>query len=189
MTPGPEATAETSLAEATLVVIDPNGRRIRVPLFPFPFRMGRAPDNNLVLRDTRISRNHAQIARNANHFVLEDLGSRHGTWVNGERIAKSRPLEGSERIEFGVPDGYQIHFTRTGEEIRKLMDRPAAADTGRTGSANLEKLRAVLEVARSLQSSFSTDDVLGIAILETIVSIVASKAGSSCGCTFRRSFT
>lgn len=176
MTPGPEATAETSLAEATLVVIDPNGRRIRVPLFPFPFRMGRAPDNNLVLRDTRISRNHAQIARNANHFVLEDLGSRHGTWVNGERIAKSRPLEGSERIEFGVPDGYQIHFTRTGEEIRKLMDRPAAADTGRTGSANLEKLRAVLEVARSLQSSFSTDDVLNT-VLDAALAATGAERG------------
>jgi pSer/pThr/pTyr-binding forkhead associated (FHA) protein len=102
MTPSPEATVEV---QATLVVVDPNGRRIRVPLFPFPFRMGRAPDNNLVLRDTRISRNHAQIARNDGHFVLEDLGSRHGVWVNGERVEKSRRLEGSDRIEFGVPDG------------------------------------------------------------------------------------
>jgi sigma-B regulation protein RsbU (phosphoserine phosphatase) len=183
MTPGPEATSETALADATLVVIDPNGRRIRVPLFPFPFRMGRAPDNNLVLRDTRISRNHAQIARvdrlsdpaTQGHFVIQDLGSRHGTWVNGERIEKSRPLEGSERIEFGVPDGYQIHFTRTGEEIRKLLDRPSA-DTGRTGSANLEKLRAVLEVARSLQSSFSADDVLNT-VLDAALSVTGAERG------------
>jgi len=183
MTPGPEGTSETALAEATLVVIDPNGRRIRVPLFPFPFRMGRAPDNNLVLRDTRISRNHAQIARvdrlsdpsAQGHFVIEDLGSRHGTWVNGERIEKSRPLEGSERIEFGVPDGYQIHFTRTGEEIRKLLDRPSA-DTGRTGSTNLEKLRAVLEVARSLQSSFSTDDVLNT-VLDAALAVTRAERG------------
>ena len=105
------------------MVIDPNGRRLRVPLFPFPFRMGRGPDNNLVLRDSRVSRNHAQIARNDGHYFLEDLGSRHGIWVNGERVEKARRLEGSERIEFGVPDGYQIHFTRTGDEIRQA---PAA---------------------------------------------------------------
>jgi serine phosphatase RsbU (regulator of sigma subunit) len=184
MTPSPsrEATAETPLAEATLVVIDPNGRRIRVPLSAFPFRMGRAPDNNLVLRDSRISRNHAQIARHDGRFVLEDLGSRHGTWVNGERVEKSRALEGSERIEFGVPDGYQIHFTRTGEEIRRLLDRPAAfsdspgSDTGRTGSANLEKLRAVLEVARSLQSSFSTDDVLNT-VLDAALAVTGAERG------------
>jgi len=176
MTPGPEATAETPLAEATLVVVDPNGRRIRVPLFPFPFRMGRAPDNNLVLRDTRVSRNHAQIARNDGRFLLEDLGSRHGVWVNGERVEKSRLLEGSERIEFGVPDGYQIHFTRTGAEIQKLLARPVSAETGRSGSANLEKLRAVLEVARSLQSSFSTDDVLNT-VLDAALAVTGAERG------------
>jgi len=179
MTPSPEVTVEV---QAALVVVDPNGRRIRVPLFPFPFRMGRSPDNNLVLRDTRISRNHAQIARNDGYFVLEDLGSRHGVWVNGERIEKSRRLDGSERIEFGVPDGYQIHFTRTGDEIQKLLARPKAplespgGDTGRAGSANLEKLRAVLEVARSLQSSFSTDDVLNT-VLDAALAVTGLERG------------
>ena len=115
-------------------MIDPNGRRTRVPLFPFPFRMGRAPDNNLILRDSRVSRNHAQIAHAEGRFVLEDLGSRHGVWVNGQRLAKSMPLQGSERIEFGVPDGYQIHFTRSGEELQRLLNKPVPGDTtGRPG--------------------------------------------------------
>src|SRR5665213_2055694 len=116
MAPGPEAAA-------SLVVIDPNGRRTRLPLVP-PFRMGRAPDNHLVLRDSRVSRNHAQIVFREGSFILEDLGSRHGVWVNGQRVEKSRKLEGSEQIEFGVPDGYQLHFTRTGEELRRLLNKP-----------------------------------------------------------------
>src|SRR5580704_6122482 len=181
MTPDPEVNAaapgpETAMSDAALVVVDPNGRRVRVPLYPFPFRMGRAPENNLVLRDTRVSRNHAQIARADGEFILEDLGSRHGIWVNGERVEKSRRLEGAERIEFGVPDGYQIHFTRTGDEIQKLLARPVTGDTGRTGSANLEKLRAVLEVARSLQSSFSTDDVLNT-VLDAALSVTGAERG------------
>ena len=176
MTANPEVTAEAPLAEATLIVVDPNGRRVRVPVFPFPFRMGRAPDNNLILRDSRVSRNHAQIARSDGHFVLEDLGSRHGIWVNGARVEKSLRLEGSERIEFGVPDGYQIHFTRTGEEIQKLMARPPVSDSSRTGASNLEKLRAVLEVARSLQSSFSTDDVLNT-VLDAALAVTGAERG------------
>jgi sigma-B regulation protein RsbU (phosphoserine phosphatase) len=182
MTPNPEtgpvmAAQETAIADAALVVVDPNGRRVRMPLFPFPFRMGRAPDNNLILRDSRVSRNHAQIARSDSNYVLEDLGSRHGVWVNGERVEKSRPLEASDRIEFGVPDGYQIHFTRTGDEIKKLLARPAASDTSRTGgSANLEKLRAVLEVARSLQSSFSTDDVLNT-VIDAALAVTGAERG------------
>src|ERR1700722_2148466 len=175
MTPVPEAPAAES--PAALVVIDPNGRRIRVPLFPFPFKMGRAPDNHLVLRDSRVSRNHAQIVHADGHCVLEDLGSRHGVWVNGKRLAKSKVLEGSERIEFGVPEGYQIHFTRSGEELQRLLNRPVpGATTGRAGNTNLEKLRAVLEVGRSLQSSFSTDDVLNT-VLDAALAVTGAERG------------
>jgi serine phosphatase RsbU (regulator of sigma subunit) len=169
MSPSPES-------NATFVVVDPNGRRARVPLFPFPFRIGRAPDNNLVLRDSRISRNHAQVSNEDGNCVLEDLGSRHGVWVNGERVEKSRILHGSERIEFGVPDGYQLHFTRSGEEIQHLLAKPLAGETGKTGAANLEKLRAVLEVARSLQSSFSADDVLNT-VVDAAIAVTGCERG------------
>ena len=168
-------TARTEV-DVELVVVDPNGRRARVPLHPFPFRVGRSPDNDLVLRDSRISRNHAQISHEDGQCVLEDLGSRHGVWVNGERIEKSRILHGEDRIEFGVPDGYQLHFTRTGEEIQKLLAKPLASDTGRLGTANLEKLRAVLEVARSLQSSFSADDVLN-SVVDATLAVTGAERG------------
>jgi len=166
----------TAESNATLVVVDPNGRRARVPLFPFPFRIGRAPDNNLVLRDSRISRNHAQVSNDDGHCVLEDLGSRHGVWVNGERVDQSRILHGSERIEFGVPDGYQVIFSRSGDEIQSLLAKPVAGDTGKAGAANLEKLRAVLEVARSLQSSFSADDVLNT-VVDAAIAVTGCERG------------
>jgi serine phosphatase RsbU (regulator of sigma subunit)/pSer/pThr/pTyr-binding forkhead associated (FHA) protein len=163
--------------DAALVIVDPNGRRTRVPLHPFPFRIGRSPDNQLVLRDSRISRNHAQVNNEDGQCVLEDLGSRHGVWVNGERIDKNRVLHGSERIEFGVPDGYQLHFTRTGEEIQKLIAKPLiTGETGRAGTSNLEKLRAVLEVARSLQSSFSADDVLN-SVVDAALAVTGAERG------------
>jgi phosphoserine phosphatase RsbU/P len=161
---------------AALVVIDPHGRRTRVPLYPFPFRIGRAPDNDLVLRDSRISRNHARIALTDGMHVVEDLGSRHGLWVNGERIDKRRVLRGSERIEFGIPDGYQLQFTHSGDELQRFISRPISAETGRPGSANLEKLRAVLEVARSLQSSFSTDDVLNT-LVDAALAVTGAERG------------
>ena len=166
----------TAEGNATLVVIDPNGRRARIPLHPYPFRIGRAPDNNLVLRDSRVSRNHAQISQEDGRCVVEDLASRHGVWVNGERIEKPRILHGSERIEFGVPDGYQLHFARTGEDIQKLLGKSTPPDTTRAGTANLEKLRAVLEVARSLQSSFSADDVLN-SVVDATIAVTGAERG------------
>jgi phosphoserine phosphatase RsbU/P len=106
----PQVPESNPASGATLVVIDPNGRRARVPVFPFPFRMGRAPDNNLILRDSRISRNHAQIAHENGHLMLEDLGSRHGIWVNGTRIDKSVRLDGSAlNLAFPMATSFTSH--------------------------------------------------------------------------------
>jgi phosphoserine phosphatase RsbU/P len=139
--------------------------------------MGRSADNNLVLRDGRISRNHAQIARQGNGFVLEDLGSRHGVWVNGQKLALPLTLEGSERIEFGVPEGYQVYFTRNGDELQRIIKKPAQTDTSNNiGSANLEKLRAVLEVGRALQGAFSTDDVLNT-VVDAALAVTRAERG------------
>jgi serine phosphatase RsbU (regulator of sigma subunit) len=162
---------------ATLVVVDPNGRRAKIPLRPFPFRIGRAPDNHLVLRDSRISRNHAQIASRDGHCVLEDLGSRHGVWLNGERIERPTALRAADRIEFGVPEGYQVHFADSVSPIQTLVGRPIiTGETGKAGAANLEKLRAVLEVARSLQSSYSADDVLN-AVVDATLAVTGAERG------------
>jgi len=169
MTPNPAGTA-------TLSVVDPNGRKVSVPLYPFPFRMGRSSDNNLILRDSRISRNHAQISLDDGHFVLEDLGSRHGVWVNGTRIDKTLRLTGSERVEFGVPDGYQVHFVLAGQAEETPLVKAKIPESGRAGTTNLEKLRAVLEVARSLQSSFSTDDVLNT-VLDAALAVTGAERG------------
>ena len=91
-----------------LIVVDPNGRRARVGLSALPFRMGRGPDNNLILRDSRVSRNHAQFVRHDGEYAIEDLGSRHGVWVNGARVEGKHALKGAERIEFGVPEGLSL---------------------------------------------------------------------------------
>jgi serine phosphatase RsbU (regulator of sigma subunit) len=172
----PTPIQSTQEFDAAIVVVDPNGRKTRVPLHPFPFRIGRSPDNHLVLRDSRISRNHAQIRNEDGQCVLQDLDSRHGVWVNGERVQKSRTLRPSDKIEFGVPDGYQLQFTRSGDEIQKLLAKPITPDTGRVGTANLEKLRAVLEVARSLQSSFSADDVLN-SVVDATLAVTGAERG------------
>lgn len=60
-------------------------------------RIGRTPGNDIVLRDRRISRHHARLTRQGNLFVIEDLGSRNGVFVDGLRIRRAR-LTGGEVI-------------------------------------------------------------------------------------------
>ena len=71
-------------------MVDPNGHRKRVPVDPIPFLIGRQPENHLILRDSRVSRSHARIVVENGAYVLEDNGSRHGTFVNGKRDHSAR---------------------------------------------------------------------------------------------------
>ena len=163
-------------APASLIVVDPSGHRNRVEIQPIPFKIGRQADSHLILRDSRASRNHAQIVLVNGEYAVEDLSSRHGVYVNGERVERQR-LRNSDRIEFGVPDSYQLVFALDGAELKRLMEQvpggqPAPAGVG----ANLAKLRAVLEVARTLQSSFSTDDVLN-SVVDAALTVTGAERG------------
>ena len=172
------AAAQAGPAPASLIVIDPNGHRTRVALATLPFGIGRQPDNNLVLRDSRASRVHARIDCEGNRYVIEDAGSRHGTFVNGKRIQKQE-LSNSDKIEFGVEDSYQLIFALDGAELKRLMDQLAGSDKDSAApgvGSHLGKLRAILDLARTLQSSFSIDDVLA-SVVDTALAITGSERG------------
>ena len=51
--------------------------------------LGRRLDNHVVIDDPRVSRNHAQIRESKDHYVIFDLNSTGGTFVNGDRIHQS----------------------------------------------------------------------------------------------------
>ncbi len=161
-----------------LIVVDPNGHRTRVEIKPLPFKIGRQADNHLILRDSRTSRQHAQIVLEDGQYFIEDAESRHGVFVNGERTQR-QPLRNSDRIEFGVPDSYQLIFAVGLADVTALMEQASVSDTQvtRTGAGgNLAKLRAVLEVARTLQSSFSTEDVLN-SVVDAALTITGAERG------------
>ncbi len=62
-------------------------------LFPGQFvRIGRAGENDVVLPDPKISRNHAELEWNGSGFLLRDLGSVNGTYINGQRLDNSNRL-------------------------------------------------------------------------------------------------
>ena len=68
-----------------ITVRDAFGNQREVEISRTPFTLGRQSDNDLVLLDSRISRRHASIVKDGENYVLEDAGSRHGTFVNGKR--------------------------------------------------------------------------------------------------------
>jgi serine phosphatase RsbU (regulator of sigma subunit) len=152
--------ARASAPHPSLLVLDPSGHRTRIEVAQVPFLIGRQADNHLVLRDNRASRTHSRITAEDGIYILEDLNSRHGTWVNGERIAR-HVLRNSDRIDFGVRDSYELTFLLEQGGIQSILHQFSASSRGETPDANnLVKLRSLVEVARALQNSLSTQEVL-----------------------------
>ncbi|MGA2270389.1 MAG: SpoIIE family protein phosphatase [Bryobacteraceae bacterium] len=178
-----EPAARSSVAEpASLVVTDPNGHRTRVAIDPLPFRIGRQPESHLIIRDSRVSRAHARIVLENGEYVIEDCGSLHGTWVNGKRITR-QALRNSDKIEFGAQDSYQLVFALDGAELKRLMEQMGVAEKSGVApgvppgpGGNLAKLRAILDLARTLQSSFSIDEVL-TSVVDTALTITGAERG------------
>ena len=56
--------------------------------------IGRDSTNEIVINDAEISRRHARLTFQGGKYVLEDLGSTNGTFVNGQRLAGTARLEG-----------------------------------------------------------------------------------------------
>jgi len=60
-----------------------------IALLPTTLTIGREHDNNVEIKDPEVARYHARILRDRGDFVVEDLNSSTGTWVNGERTARA----------------------------------------------------------------------------------------------------
>jgi hypothetical protein len=63
-------------------------------------RLGRSPDNDIILRDPATSGHHARVERRGDQFWIIDLGSTNGTLVNGEPVQEQQ-LSSGDRITIG----------------------------------------------------------------------------------------
>jgi putative peptide zinc metalloprotease protein len=102
-------------APLELVLADGSRRRLTGDV-----TIGRAADNAVRLDDPAVSRNHARIRPGTDGPVVEDVGSRYGTWLDGRR------LDGDPRR---LRDGSRI---RLGDQELRVERRRTRAEAGRT---------------------------------------------------------
>jgi pSer/pThr/pTyr-binding forkhead associated (FHA) protein len=83
---GSESTETTGIPENAFLIIE--GVKVH-PLNESVVNIGRRLENQLVIDDPRVSRNHAQLRAIKGRFVLFDLNSTGGTFVNGQRTSQT----------------------------------------------------------------------------------------------------
>ena len=94
------------IAMPTLIMQEGQGTGRSWPVEKDRFIIGRGEDCDLVLMERQVSRHHAQIRRLHNAasltYVLEDLGSRNGTYVNGREVAEPHVLQDGDEIQIAL---------------------------------------------------------------------------------------
>jgi len=89
--------------------------------------IGRDSSNEIVINDAEVSRRHARLTFQGGKYVLEDLGSTNGTFVNGQRLAGPRVLKAGEVVSFGEQIVLVFEVTTNDPGATMVSPRAAAA--------------------------------------------------------------
>jgi pSer/pThr/pTyr-binding forkhead associated (FHA) protein len=107
--PRPRETPRPDSAVRAYLLVSTGGRPpIQFDLGDAVIGIGRASDNDVIVDDSEVSRHHCQLKLQHGAYSFADLGSRNGSWVNGQRVTEIAlgPGDliriGSTEIEFQV---------------------------------------------------------------------------------------
>ena len=85
----------------TLQITPPIGLAHEEQLDRDQVRIGRSPENDVAIQDPSVSRLHASIERTRDGFMIQDLGSRNGVMVNGQRIGGPTLITEQDEVQLG----------------------------------------------------------------------------------------
>jgi phosphoserine phosphatase RsbU/P len=127
--------------------------------------IGRGGSADLLLPSLHVSRRHARLLASADRYEIEDLDSRYGTFLNGERVSRSAIRHG-DRIVFGK--GEEFVFYVDSAEARQDIDttkivQKTLTDLGRvlpSESSDLEKMLCVLNLQNEWSQVFTPENAL-----------------------------
>jgi adenylate cyclase len=122
---------------SNLIITEGNKKGEVYSILNFPFKIGRNSDNDICFEDKRVSRYHAEIYVNNGVYIIRDLGSHNGTFVNEVRI-DSIQLDSGDKITIGTNS---LLFDYEKEDIFSEVDM---TDDTTTRSAK-EILKDVME--------------------------------------------
>ncbi|HEY7789274.1 MAG TPA: SpoIIE family protein phosphatase [Vicinamibacterales bacterium] len=154
------------MTRARLSVTDPLGTRTLSIEQP-SFTIGRRAGHHLALSAGDASRDHAEITWTGQAYVLRDLQSRCGTFVNGTRVGERRLAHG-DRLRFGSGDIEAVFLLDEG--VSPIESSAAAA------AFDFRRMAALLETMRSLGSGRLVDEVLTI-VLDAAIDATGAERG------------
>ena len=117
------------------------------------YKLGRAPTNQVLLRDDLCSREHSELFQDATGWCIRDLGSLNGTHVNGEQIRGEHSLRSLDEVRVGRT---RLVFV---DELAHLPDLPQLTTPADRIAADGLEIRKRLGQTRYLPPTIRADDL------------------------------
>jgi phosphoserine phosphatase RsbU/P len=155
------------MSEGRLKVSDFHGTRA-VLLDKPVFTIGRRSTADLKISLADVSKEHAEVVREGDHYVLHDRGSRYGTFVNGQAVTR-HPLTPGDTITLGRNEAVTLVFESDTTSITSLSD--TTADVG-----GLRLIASILNCLRALGSGRVLGDVLAL-VIDSALDVTKAERG------------
>jgi len=163
-----------STVDARVHFLDESGKERWITIIPPRFTIGRSSNNDLVLSNMSISRSHAEIYLKDSVFHVRDMGSKHGTFVNGSRIEEVA-LTSGDRVQLGGPQGQSITF-HSGDLLDSLLGRSETKPEVNLPVRGFREFGMLLETFRALSSIPLVDDLLAL-VVDTAIELTGAERG------------
>ena len=141
--------AEIEHLPRSLKLVLPNG--LEYALTPGRLTLGRSPENDVVVRDDKISRQHAEIRAAPHGSAIVDLNSANGTFVDGQRLAPHRPqtLRAGMSVQLGAETTLRVASGPPSGRKTVPLEMPALSDGPRMPTKSTVRPGGSLPGARS----------------------------------------
>ncbi len=166
--------AKAAPVAAQFFYIDETGKECWASILPPRFTIGRSSGNHLILGHLGISRTHAEVLVENGEYLLRDLGSKRGTYLNGVKVDQVRLVNGC-RVQLGGPQGTCLAF-HEGDLLQSLL---GASDSGAEISLSVRGFKEVgmlFAAFRALSSMPVLDDLLAL-VVDTAIDLTGAERG------------
>jgi len=190
---------ETTPPRAEVTVHSPLLTPFRQPLRASEsMSIGRASECTIPIRDRYLSRKHAEILAAGPNWILKDLGSVNGTYLNGSRVEKEMVLNTGDRIRLGDTELVFLTVEHTTDRYMAIADTSVQAsiaipiqeiDAPSSETVDVDRLQTLNRLARELIEDQPLEDLFGFIVERVMEHLHPSRAAIALLTPDRKAFS
>jgi phosphoserine phosphatase RsbU/P len=169
-----EAGRKAASVQARFFYLDDAGKECWANVATPRFTIGRSSCNDLVLKQMGISRSHAEVLLQDGEYLVCDLDSKQGTFLNGVKVGKAKLVNG-DRIQLGGSQGVDLAF-HEGDLLQSLLKKSDSRSEISLSIHGFREVGMLFAAFRAFSSTAVLDDLLAL-VVDAAIELTGAERG------------